>query len=545
MGNPIQDRKTWDFQIQIHLFEQRAPDHGPSASGPNSPALEKPLVFSCELLCDQICLWFVCRVNQQWQYRIACRKLKSAEVTALQCYLERSALLQHADDKGISAKQLCEDQTQTLTYLTSLYHLQKQIFRRSLSSNPNTDIPYIIISSTETDIQKKSELKPKHWHTLHHYIIYRNRYSEEVWAQTQTLTYLTSLYHLQKQIFRRSLSSNPNTDIPYIIISSTETDIQKKSELKPKHWHTLHHYIIYRNRYSEEVWAQTQTLTYLTSLYHLQKQIFRRSLSSNPNTDIPYIIISSTETDIQKKSELKPKHWHTLHHYIIYRNRYSEEVWAQTQTLTYLTSLYHLQKQIFRRSLSSNPNTDIPYIIISSTETDIQKKSELKPKHWHTLHHYIIYRNRYSEEVWAQTQTLTYLTSLYHLQKQIFRRSLSSNPNTDIPYIIISSTETDIQKKSKLKPKHWHTLHHYIIYRNRYSEEVWSQTQTLTYLTSLYHLQKQIFRRSLSSNPNTDTPYIIISSTETDIQKKSELKPKHWHTLHHYIIYRNRYSEEV
>ncbi len=412
-------------------------------------------------------------------------------------------------------------------------------------SNPNTDIPYIIISSTETDIQKKSELKPKHWHTLHHYIIYRNRYSEEVWTQTQTLTYLTSLYHLQKQIFRRSLSSNPNTDIPYIIISSTETDIQKKSELKPKHWHTLHHYIIYRNRYSEEVWTQTQTLTYLTSLYHLQKQIFRRSLNSNPNTDIPYIIISSTETDIQKKSKLKPKHWHTLHHYIIYRNRYSEEVWTQTQTLTYLTSLYHLQKQIFRRSLNSNPNTDIPYIIISSTETDIQKKSELKPKHWHTLHHYIIYRNRYSEEVWAQTQTLTYLTSLYHLQKQIFRRSLNSNPNTDIPYIIISSTETDIQKKSELKPKHWHTLHHYIIYRNRYSEEVWTQTQTLTYLTSLYHLQKQIFRRSLSSNPNTDIPYVIISSTETDIQKKTELKPKHWHTLHHYIIYRNRYSEEV
>ncbi|KAK9971195.1 hypothetical protein ABG768_027084 [Culter alburnus] len=31
------------------------------------------------------------RVNQQWQYRIACRKLKSAEVTALQCYLDRSA----------------------------------------------------------------------------------------------------------------------------------------------------------------------------------------------------------------------------------------------------------------------------------------------------------------------------------------------------------------------------------------------------------------------------------------------------------------------
>uniref|UniRef100_A0A8C1BVR4 Leucine-rich repeat-containing protein 2 n=1 Tax=Cyprinus carpio carpio TaxID=630221 RepID=A0A8C1BVR4_CYPCA len=32
------------------------------------------------------------KVDQQWQYRIACRKLKSAEVSALQCYLERSAL---------------------------------------------------------------------------------------------------------------------------------------------------------------------------------------------------------------------------------------------------------------------------------------------------------------------------------------------------------------------------------------------------------------------------------------------------------------------
>ncbi|XP_052461003.1 leucine-rich repeat-containing protein 2 [Carassius gibelio] len=32
------------------------------------------------------------KVDQQWQYRIACRKLKSAEVTALQCYLERSTL---------------------------------------------------------------------------------------------------------------------------------------------------------------------------------------------------------------------------------------------------------------------------------------------------------------------------------------------------------------------------------------------------------------------------------------------------------------------
>ncbi|XP_051963807.1 leucine-rich repeat-containing protein 2-like [Xyrauchen texanus] len=43
------------------------------------------------------------KVNQQWQYHIACRKLKSAEVTALQCYLERSTLaeldLQPADNK--------------------------------------------------------------------------------------------------------------------------------------------------------------------------------------------------------------------------------------------------------------------------------------------------------------------------------------------------------------------------------------------------------------------------------------------------------------
>lgn len=134
LGYLIQDSKTRDFQIQIQL----APDHGPSASGPNSPALEKPLMFPCELSCDQICLCFVCRVNQQWQYRIACRKLKSAEVTALQCYLERSALLLHADNPGISAKQFSEAQTQTLTYRPSLYHLKKRIFRITLSSQTQT-----------------------------------------------------------------------------------------------------------------------------------------------------------------------------------------------------------------------------------------------------------------------------------------------------------------------------------------------------------------------------------------------------------------------
>ncbi|XP_041956420.1 leucine-rich repeat-containing protein 2 isoform X2 [Alosa pseudoharengus] len=32
------------------------------------------------------------RVNQQWQYRIACRKMKSSEMTELQHYLERSSL---------------------------------------------------------------------------------------------------------------------------------------------------------------------------------------------------------------------------------------------------------------------------------------------------------------------------------------------------------------------------------------------------------------------------------------------------------------------
>ncbi|XP_047011524.1 leucine-rich repeat-containing protein 2 isoform X2 [Ictalurus punctatus] len=31
------------------------------------------------------------KINQQWQYRIICRKMKTNEVTALQCYLERSA----------------------------------------------------------------------------------------------------------------------------------------------------------------------------------------------------------------------------------------------------------------------------------------------------------------------------------------------------------------------------------------------------------------------------------------------------------------------
>lgn len=34
---------------------------------------------------------FFFRINQQWQYRITCRKMKTKEVTALQCYLERSA----------------------------------------------------------------------------------------------------------------------------------------------------------------------------------------------------------------------------------------------------------------------------------------------------------------------------------------------------------------------------------------------------------------------------------------------------------------------
>ncbi|KAB5567527.1 hypothetical protein PHYPO_G00233780 [Pangasianodon hypophthalmus] len=31
------------------------------------------------------------KINQEWQYRLICRKMKSKEVTALQCYLERSA----------------------------------------------------------------------------------------------------------------------------------------------------------------------------------------------------------------------------------------------------------------------------------------------------------------------------------------------------------------------------------------------------------------------------------------------------------------------
>ncbi|XP_056628256.1 leucine-rich repeat-containing protein 2 [Triplophysa dalaica] len=34
------------------------------------------------------------KVNEQWQYRIACRKLKRVEVETLQCYLERSTLAQ-------------------------------------------------------------------------------------------------------------------------------------------------------------------------------------------------------------------------------------------------------------------------------------------------------------------------------------------------------------------------------------------------------------------------------------------------------------------
>ncbi|XP_060787852.1 leucine-rich repeat-containing protein 2 isoform X3 [Neoarius graeffei] len=31
------------------------------------------------------------KINQEWQYRIVCRKMKTKEITALQCYLERSA----------------------------------------------------------------------------------------------------------------------------------------------------------------------------------------------------------------------------------------------------------------------------------------------------------------------------------------------------------------------------------------------------------------------------------------------------------------------
>ncbi|XP_068079178.1 leucine-rich repeat-containing protein 2 isoform X2 [Danio rerio] len=49
------------------------------------------------------------RVNQQWQYRIACKKLKSTEVTALHTYLERSTLQElhtHTSDSDSESSKL-------------------------------------------------------------------------------------------------------------------------------------------------------------------------------------------------------------------------------------------------------------------------------------------------------------------------------------------------------------------------------------------------------------------------------------------------------
>ncbi|XP_063050851.1 leucine-rich repeat-containing protein 2 isoform X2 [Engraulis encrasicolus] len=45
------------------------------------------------------------RVNQQWQFRIACRKMKSAEMTELQHYLERSSLKEVTIDPYLEEEQ--------------------------------------------------------------------------------------------------------------------------------------------------------------------------------------------------------------------------------------------------------------------------------------------------------------------------------------------------------------------------------------------------------------------------------------------------------
>ncbi|KAG7332356.1 hypothetical protein KOW79_004190 [Hemibagrus wyckioides] len=81
------------------------------------------------------------KINQQWQYRIACRKMKIKEVTTLQCYLERSAFAEMGilptvhtstdseDNKfifelsGDKWRKLPED-LQYMTYLRE-WHIQK------------------------------------------------------------------------------------------------------------------------------------------------------------------------------------------------------------------------------------------------------------------------------------------------------------------------------------------------------------------------------------------------------------------------------------
>ncbi|XP_058640655.1 leucine-rich repeat-containing protein 2 isoform X1 [Onychostoma macrolepis] len=95
MGFLILDNKTWDSQIQIiliqiKLLEQLNPDHHHFLQRCSRETAYVPIKKQSIRRSD--ISGIVCRVNQQWQYRIACRKLKSAEVTALQCYLERSSL---------------------------------------------------------------------------------------------------------------------------------------------------------------------------------------------------------------------------------------------------------------------------------------------------------------------------------------------------------------------------------------------------------------------------------------------------------------------
>lgn len=64
------------------------------------------MILVCFFPCLNVFVVVVCsRVNQQWQFRIACRKMKSAEMTELQHYLERSSLKEVTIDPYLEEEQ--------------------------------------------------------------------------------------------------------------------------------------------------------------------------------------------------------------------------------------------------------------------------------------------------------------------------------------------------------------------------------------------------------------------------------------------------------
>ncbi|KAF5905321.1 leucine-rich repeat-containing protein 2, partial [Clarias magur] len=81
------------------------------------------------------------KINQEWQYRIICRKMKTKEVTALQCYLERSTFAEMGILPTVSTStdneekkyifELCGDKwrklPEDLQYMTYLreWHIQR------------------------------------------------------------------------------------------------------------------------------------------------------------------------------------------------------------------------------------------------------------------------------------------------------------------------------------------------------------------------------------------------------------------------------------